>query len=160
MKKTVRQSNRPVASVAGKHRQHLSAQVSEHECARGTERLPDIAPLVLLVEDDLAVSEMATLLIQQLGLRAALANNGLDGLRLAREMTLAAIVTDVELPGMNGLELCKQLKADPLTADIPILVWSGNPQYRAEAMAAGASDFLTKPGEISGLAEWLRRTLG
>ncbi|MBK7674822.1 MAG: response regulator [Candidatus Accumulibacter sp.] len=72
-----------------------------------------------------------------------------DGLDAARQIEAAApdvLVTDVDMPGMNGLQLARQVRGNPRTARVPIImVTSDNDQLRAEAAAAGVDVVLGKP---------------
>ena len=80
------------------------------------------------------------------------ANSGEQGLAVASERQLDGVLVDFEMPGMTGLEMCQRLKEDEETAQVPVILITAHestPQLRAEALAAGADDFLTKL--ISGL---------
>jgi CheY-like chemotaxis protein len=117
---------------------------------------PITKPTVLLVEDDVEVSRATLMLIRKLGAEGVHSSDGHSGLVLAGELIPDVIITDVSMPGMDGLELSRQLKADPATAGIPILVWSGDSEYRQQAMAAGALQFFNKPADVGLLIKCLR----
>ncbi len=71
-----------------------------------------------------------------------------DGLKIAAETELAGIVCDVQMPGWDGVEMCRHLKAEESSAHIPVVLitahWS-SPEFRITALEAGADDFITRP---------------
>jgi DNA-binding response OmpR family regulator len=73
--------------------------------------------------------------------------NGSDGLRKAREGQPNVILLDVAMPGMDGYAVCRALKADPLTAAIPVIYLSANTslQHKLDGFAAGGVDYIGKP---------------
>jgi CheY-like chemotaxis protein len=101
------------------------------------------APLVLLVEDDRDTREMYSVYLSYSGLRVAEAPSGRTALERAREQTPDVIVTDIAMPGMDGLELSRRFRADPPTRNVPIIAVSGNPTPRA--YDAGCDVMLEKP---------------
>ncbi|MCC5986916.1 MAG: diguanylate cyclase [Pararhodobacter sp.] len=102
----------------------------------------------ILVVDDLATNRA----LLKVKLRAAFheclqAADGPSALEIARRERPALILLDVMLPGMSGIEVCRRLRNDPQTRDIPVVMItaSGDRERRLQALAAGADDFLTKP---------------
>jgi CheY-like chemotaxis protein len=75
------------------------------------------------------------------------AGRGREALVLATAKIPAAIVLDLHMPGIDGLEVCRRLKRDPLTADIPVIILTGADDHgmETEALFAGAAAVLTKP---------------
>jgi CheY-like chemotaxis protein len=100
-------------------------------------------PLVLLVEDDRDTREMYSEFLSHSGLRVAEAPSGSRALESACEQRPDVIVTDIAMPGMDGLELSRRLRSAPPTQDVPIIAVSGNPSERARD--AGVDVVLTKP---------------
>ena len=84
------------------------------------------------------------------------ASNGLEGIRKARSESPDLVILDVMLPGMDGFEICQRLKSEPLTAQLPILMFSAKAQEidKDTGIIVGADDYLTKP---SAPAEIVRR---
>ena len=109
--------------------------------------LPD-RPVVLLVEDDRDGRLMYAEWLQQSGFRVEQAHNGLQALERAFDLLPDAILTDLNIPGIDGYELTRRLKTDARTRHIPILAVTGyapftNDPSRAER--AGCDAVLTKP---------------
>lgn len=101
------------------------------------------APLVLLVEDDRDTREMYSEYLSYSGLRVTEAPSGRSALERVREQTPDIVVTDLAMPGMDGLELSRRLRAEPPTRDVPIIAVTGNPTERARE--AGCDVMLEKP---------------
>jgi CheY-like chemotaxis protein len=104
---------------------------------------------VLIVDDeeDLCVLAAYALTANRSDLEVISAKDGLSGLEQARTEQPAAIVLDINMPKMDGYEVCRRLKADAATRDIPVvmLTASGDPHLNQKAFDAGAVACLTKP---------------
>ena len=89
------------------------------------------------------------------------APDGPTGLALAAAERPRLILVDIMLPGMDGFEVCRRLKADPLTAAIPLIILTGltDTNLNAKAFRAGADLALTKPFEPEKLIATLRAAL-
>src|SRR5205823_974807 len=114
--------------------------------------------LVLLVEDEAQAVELLRLQLEGAGFGVAIARDGATGLDLARRLRPAAIVLDILLPKLDGWELLAQLKADPITADIPVIVASIVDE-RGRGVALGAAEYLIKPVDRGRLQAALRRAI-
>jgi CheY-like chemotaxis protein len=115
--------------------------------------------LVLLVDDDPDVAACGALMLEAAGYRTAIAENGAEGWRWLNEADADAILSDVNMPKMDGIELCRRIRASPRFRQIPVLTWSGNPGHQPAAMAAGASSFLNKPVDLAELKARLQAVL-
>lgn len=102
---------------------------------------------VLVVEDSLSELELLGNYLRESGFTVILAKDGKDALNKAVNQKLDAVVTDVVMPGMSGFELCRQLKKDPATEQLPIIICSSKNQEidRIWGMKQGAKVYLTKP---------------
>lgn len=121
------------------------------------------AATMLYVEDNPSNIALMRHVIAALGpIRLHVAENGHEGLSLARDLRPDVILLDINLPGLSGFELKARLDADPLTRGIPTLALSASamPQDVKRGKAAGFLDYLTKPLDIAALAEALNRALG
>jgi signal transduction histidine kinase/DNA-binding response OmpR family regulator len=101
-------------------------------------------PTVVVIEDDPRSAELVELHLRAAGLRAVGAATGEQGLELARSEHPVAVVLDIHLPGMDGWEVLTELKSDPVTADVPVVVVSVEPE-RGRGFALGATEYLVKP---------------
>jgi PAS domain S-box-containing protein len=117
-------------------------------------------PRLLLVEDNL---DMRAYLRMHLDLHYCVveAENGREALEKIAEVNPAIILSDVMMPHLSGLELCRLLKADPHWAAVPIVLLSAKAavDHRVEGLRAGADDYLTKPFSVAELLERLRARL-
>jgi len=111
--------------------------------------LPMPPRTVLIVEDDPVILRLLEVNFELEGLEVLLAEDGADGLELAKERRPDLVVTDIMMPKLSGIELVESLKADPMTAGIPIILLSAKAQTAdlKAGMDAGADDYVTKPFE-------------
>lgn len=102
--------------------------------------------LVLVVEDD-AINRLVIESSLAGHYKVVCAEDGETALIIAYEQVPDLIVLDINLPGINGIEVCRQLKADPVTAGIPVIFITAtlSPQLEDSCWGIGASDFITKP---------------
>jgi CheY-like chemotaxis protein len=124
--------------------------------------VPAPATLVLLVEDDQAGRELFAFGLEQGGFRVAQAHNGLQAFDKALELTPHVIVTDLAIPGIDGLQLCKRLKDNPRTRHIPIIGITGYASFAAEpdrATRAGCDAVYLKPCQPETLVAEINRLL-
>jgi CheY-like chemotaxis protein len=118
-------------------------------------------PHILLVEDqERAAHGMQELLTIQ-GFRVTCAPDGPSGLYAARSSRLDAVVLDVRLPGMDGFAVCRALREDEATRDIPIVMLTGlgDTPSKLQGFDTGADDYLVKPVPARELAARLRRLI-
>ena len=102
----------------------------------------------ILIVDDLATNRALLRVRLQAAFHECLqAGDGASALEIALREKPALILLDVMLPDITGIEVCRRLRADPRTRDIPVIMVtaSGDRERRLQALAAGADDFLTKP---------------
>ena len=107
---------------------------------------------VLVVDDDHEVAKSITATLKR-NYQVTVAHSGIQALKKARRHTPNLIVLDVIMPGMDGLETCRELRNDPALADIPILFLTAlaRPEDRIAGFRAGADDYLTKPFNLEEL---------
>jgi len=99
---------------------------------------------ILVIDDDPSALELAQRSLVKQGFSVVTADNGKDGLALAKKVHPQAITLDVMMPGMDGWQVLTALKSDPETADIPVILMS-MVDDRELGFALGAVDYLTKP---------------
>ncbi|MDX6533352.1 MAG: two-component system, OmpR family, response regulator [Gaiellales bacterium] len=111
---------------------------------------------VLVVEDDQPLVRILTKSLESNGFNVRAAVDGEEGLRTARQGGFDAIVLDLQLPKMNGIEVCKQLRADGNSVPILMLTARSAVPDRIVGLDAGADDYLVKPFSLGELAARLR----
>ncbi len=116
------------------------------------------APTVLVVEDDAANRVLLTKLLERAGYRPVTAEDGPSGLAAAFQLAPDVVLLDVGLPGMDGLEICRRLRADPRTVALPVVLLTGRTSVDdvVAGLDAGADDFLAKPFNEAELLARLR----
>jgi signal transduction histidine kinase/DNA-binding response OmpR family regulator len=112
--------------------------------AQSAEQAPIAGPLVVVIEDDRPSLELLTLYLEGAGVEVVGARDGPSGLETVRRRHPAAVVLDIRLPEMDGWEVLTALKADPVTAEIPVVVVSMLDE-RGMGFALGAAEYLVKP---------------
>lgn len=113
-------------------------------------------PRVLVIEDDPPALELIQKVLEAAGMEAIPARGGPEGLRLAREAHPAAITLDLLMPQVDGWEVLRELKADPLTRAVPVVILSCMDR-KEKGLRAGADAFLVKPLDRVELLGVLRR---
>ena len=132
------------------------AAFSEHDPAS---RIPHPAsPLatILVIDDDANVRDLMERTLSKDGYRVVTAADGPRGLALAKELKPAVITLDVMMPGMDGWAVLTTLKADPVTADIPVIMMT-IVDDKHMGFALGAADYFTKPIDWQRLAGALKK---
>jgi len=132
----------------------MPAKLSELSAATAT-------PTVLIVEDDPETRSLYLSIFEQDGFRIQQAHNGLQALEKAMEIAPDLIITDIAVPGIDGIELCRRLRADERTRAIPVLAVTGygDRQYPDRVIDAGANHVLFKPCGPEELVGEARRLL-
>ena len=117
---------------------------------------------ILLIEDNEMNRDMLSRRLVRRGYEVVIALDGEQGLAVARSETPALILMDMSLPGMDGWEATRQLKAMPETRAIPIIALTAHAMAgdREKAIAAGCDDFDTKPVDLPRLLEKIEALLG
>jgi signal transduction histidine kinase/DNA-binding response OmpR family regulator len=116
-------------------------------------------PVVLVVEEDDTVSGTVGELLAASGYAPAVVGRGEEALDLVRARRPAAVVLDLDLPGIDGLEVLARIKGDERTRDVPVILVSGGEDHELR-VAAGAADYLVKPMDEARLLVCLARLTG
>lgn len=117
---------------------------------------------ILVVDDEPYMIRLLQHHIERAGFRMVKASNGREALERIRDERPQLVIMDVMMPEINGLEVLAQVRRQPETRDLPIIIMTANAQRftREEAEAAGVSAFLTKPFGPTQLMAEIRRQLG
>jgi len=113
---------------------------------------------ILVVDDEPQITRVLRTALTGNGFEVRTADEGHAGLRTAREWQPDLVITDISMPNMNGVELCRQLRSE---SSLPIIVLSvkGEEKTKVEALDAGADDYVTKPVGMDELLARVRRNL-
>ena len=113
---------------------------------------------ILVVDDEPQITRVLRTTLTGSGYEVRTADDGHNGLRTAREWQPDLVITDVSMPNMDGIELCRQLRAE---STLPIIVLSvkGEEKAKVDALDAGADDYVTKPIGMDELLARVRRNL-
>jgi pilus assembly protein CpaE len=112
-----------------------------------------MAEKILIIDDDIDTLKLVGMMLQKQGYLIVAANNGSQGLEQAETENPDLILLDVMMPEMDGYEVTRRLRANPLTANTPILMFTAKTQLddKVTGFEAGADDYLTKPTHPSEL---------
>jgi chemosensory pili system protein ChpA (sensor histidine kinase/response regulator) len=105
------------------------------------------APIVMVVDDSLTVRKITSRLLSRQGYQVVTAKDGVDALQQLQEITPEVMLVDIEMPRMDGFDLTKNLRRDPITARIPIIMITSRTadKHRSHALQLGVNVFLGKP---------------
>jgi two-component system phosphate regulon response regulator PhoB len=118
-------------------------------------------PTILVVDDEEDIVELVELNIAREGYRVLTCGTGEQALKLAGSKLPSLVILDLMLPGIDGLEVCKKLKSDPKTENIPIVMLTakGEESDIVTGLELGADDYITKPFSGKVLVARVRRIL-
>ena len=105
-------------------------------------------PNLLVIEDERDIAQLVSMHLAELPSRVTLAFDGVQGLKLAIEQHWHAIVLDLRLPGLSGLDVCRELRARGQQVPILMLTARGSELDRVLGLELGADDYLTKPFSV------------
>ncbi|MFZ5818409.1 MAG: response regulator transcription factor [Chloroflexota bacterium] len=113
---------------------------------------------VLAIDDDTAITELLSMLLRTHGYDVLTANTGEEGVKIIQEKSPDVIVLDLMMPGMDGWQVCKQVRT---FSNVPIIILSAldDPAMIASALDAGADDYLVKPISSNILVAHLNRLI-
>ena len=118
--------------------------------------------VVVVVDDSISVRKFVGRMLEKAGYRVKLASDGLEASEVVAQVGCHLVITDLEMPRMNGYELMAHLRQDPATRKIPVLVVTSRAgaKHRDRAMKEGASAFLTKPVQEDQLIATVESLIG
>ena len=130
---------------------------------RGKGQIPEqhklmAKPRILIVEDERGLTDILTYNLQRDGYETLVAHDGQEGLRKAQMHLPELILLDIMLPTMDGLEVCRQLRAGKQTSKIPILMLTAKSEETDQIVGftVGADDYVTKPFSVKVLLQRIR----
>jgi two-component system, chemotaxis family, chemotaxis protein CheY len=121
-----------------------------------------MAKTILTVDDSASMRQMVKLTLSGAGYQVVEAGDGADGLAKAQGTAVDMVVTDLNMPVMNGLQLIRELRKLPTYKGIPILFLTteSDASMKQEAKAAGATGWITKPFQQEQLVTVVKKVLG
>jgi CheY-like chemotaxis protein len=142
---------------ASKNHINIEAMAADEVLSSGADHERD-RRLVLVVEDDPETRHLLVDALSHHGFRTEGAHNGLQALEKAFACSPDLVLADIAVPGIDGIELCRRLRADGRTRDVPVLAITGydDRQYQDRAIDAGADRVLQKPCEPEALIQAVR----
>jgi len=111
---------------------------------------------ILVIEDEQILRETLGYNLERAGFTVALADDGIAGLEQARQLQPDLIILDIMLPGLNGMQLCKQLRRQQIDTPILMLTALGTTENIVAGLDSGADDYLVKPFHFAELEARLR----
>ena len=113
---------------------------------------------VLLAEDDPDIQLVARLSLRRAGFTVTVVGNGKEALQTIRQQPPDVVLLDWMMPELDGLETCRQLKADPATAKIPVIFLTAKSQEAEiqRGLSLGASGYVTKPFDALTLGQQVK----
>lgn len=116
---------------------------------------------VLIVDDEPMTQDLLRLMLEPAGFRVTGADHGLEALEKVYQQKPDIMILDVMMPHMDGIAVCKEIRGNPKTADLPIVMLSGKTHLNAveEGLQAGANRYLPKPTARTDLIQNLRDVL-
>ncbi len=117
---------------------------------------------ILLVEDTASMRELLTQYLQEAGHLIIEARNGQEALKKMEVTTPDLVITDIVMPGMSGLELCRHLRKNPTTQTLPVVACTSKNQDldRLWGMKQGIDVYITKPFKREDIVQAVASTLG
>lgn len=118
-------------------------------------------PRILVVDDQAEILELTALVLSRAGYEVATAGTGIDALDHVATRRFDLVLLDINMPGMDGWETLRLIRADEDSADLPVVMFSVKNQMRDRvfALQEGALDYITKPFEVDQLLFRVRRVL-
>ena len=118
--------------------------------------LPGKKTIVLVADDDNDLLQLVKMQLQHAGFAVQLSPNGRGITNMATETHPDIILLDITMDGISGGDICKKLKSDTMTSDIPIIMFSANDNIEQVVRNCGANDFVRKPFNVAEITEKIR----
>jgi len=110
-----------------------------------TAKVPAVPAEILIIDDDPNIRETLGIHLRNAGYRVRVANDGIEGGRAVLERHPDLIITDAQMPHMDGFELVAALRSDPGVAAIPVIMLTSEADFEDRGKRLGVEDYVTKP---------------
>jgi chemosensory pili system protein ChpA (sensor histidine kinase/response regulator) len=142
----------------------VKAATAEPQQAAAPVAVPasEVSPVVMVVDDSLTVRKITSRLLEREGYQVLTAKDGVDALQQLKDTIPAVMLVDIEMPRMDGFDLTKNVRGDPRTAGIPIVIISSRTadKHRNQAAQLGVNAFLGKPYQEAELLQHIATFVG
>jgi len=166
VKRWIREGHLKAFQTAGGHYRITEQELEHFRAARNFPVIPAVPeelPRVLVVDDDLPLLSMLSDALTLAGrYKVEVARDGYEGLIRVGSYRPHVLILDIRMPGLDGFQVCRRIKADPASRPTRILVMTGHTHDDTEAqvMQAGADAFLAKPVQLTRLQAEVDRLIG
>ena len=116
-------------------------------------------PVILVVDDDAPILLLMRNLLREFGFEPVVAASGLQAVQEAHRRPPDLILLDLNMPGMSGDQVLREIRSSASASDVPVLILSGEPVGRVELEHLGASGAILKPFDVTALIETIRSHL-
>ena len=108
---------------------------------------------ILVIDDDTKLTDLLQLVFESKGFGVTIANSGTQALESLETELPEAVLLDLMMPGMSGLEVCQWIRGNPRTSNVPVVVLTAKTgiESKQELLEAGATDYLVKPVPLNDL---------
>jgi len=106
---------------------------------------------ILLVDDEEDIREILGISLADMGYEVLTAENGADGLRIFNEAQPSIVLTDIKMPGMDGIELLQKIKQEASETEVIMITGHGDMTLAVKSFRDNATDFITKPISVDAL---------
>jgi DNA-binding response OmpR family regulator len=114
---------------------------------------------ILVLDDDPDIGIMIKIMLEYKGYSVILADRAEKAEEIIKADDISLLIMDMLLSGVNGTDICTELKKNPLTASIPIMMISAHPTAKQICMDAGADDFISKPFDMPDILSKISRLI-
>ncbi len=121
----------------------------------------DIKADIIVIDDDPMAGELTKDLLSDEGWNVILVDDSLKAVEIIKKVKPKLVITDIMMPGIDGMEICRRIKTNPETKDIKVIILSGKSyeKERQRAMMLGAEQFITKPYNVESFSKLIREIL-
>jgi CheY-like chemotaxis protein len=114
---------------------------------------------ILVVDDDKSILDVVSIILKDYGYKVIAESNGNETIRKVRKYKPNLILLDILMSGVDGRNICKRIKTDKSTKNIPVIMISAHPNSESSAYESGANAFLAKPFKIDDLISTVEKQL-
>jgi DNA-binding response OmpR family regulator len=115
---------------------------------------------ILVVDDDQDIGTMLKMMLEYKGFAVKLLSNASHTEQILSSQVTDLVILDMLIAGLNGTDVCRSIRSNPLSANIPVLMISALPDARKICIDAGANDFISKPFEMQDLVAKIKNLIG